>query len=75
MKLKTSGICCPKCGGATAVVDTVGNSQDGEIYRRRRCVDCKHTLYTIEFEVIDNERFRREWTKLHRQKKGEGEEK
>lgn len=37
---------CPKCGGATAVSNTVS---DGEkVYRQRTCKSCGHSFYTTE---------------------------
>ena len=39
---------CPKCGGKTYVVETRTN--DESVYRRRKCKDCKHLIFTAERE-------------------------
>ena len=37
---------CPKCKGLMKVVDS--RTLDGEVIRRRKCIKCKYTLWTIE---------------------------
>lgn len=39
---------CPKCGSENIrVVDTINGLQN-DIYRRRKCSDCKSTFRTVE---------------------------
>ena len=56
---------CPKCQGAIRVTDTVSTPLC-EVYRRRKCVECDHTFFTVEFEVEQNEKFMKEWRENHR---------
>lgn len=42
---------CIYCGGDTKVIDTCGGTD--EIIRRRRCLTCRKTFYTVESD-IDN---------------------
>lgn len=44
---------CPKCGGKTKVINSRDAiDQDEEVrVRRRRCEECAHTYYTIEYEI------------------------
>lgn len=64
--MRPNGTECPKCGGGTIVTDTVWNEQEQERYRRRKCTKCNHVFFTVEFEIVDNDRFRRDWNKCHR---------
>ena len=57
---------CNKCGGKLINTDTVNNCDTNEVYRRKRCTSCKHVMYTSEFEVERDNRFREEWNKYHR---------
>lgn len=56
---------CPKCAGEVRVRDTT-YTEENEIYRRRKCLDCGHVFYTMEFEVEASPEFRKEWRKFHR---------
>lgn len=51
---------CPKCGGEIKLLESI-NTPSNEIYRKRKCKDCKKIFYTIEFEVEDNKRFMDEY--------------
>lgn len=53
---------CPKCRSLMKVRDT--RHSDGEIYRRRQCDTCGHTLFSLEFEVEDNDELRAAWRGL-----------
>lgn len=55
---------CPKCGEKLKVVDSANTSD--EILRKRKCTKCEHTLYTIEYEVENDEPFNKQWTKYNR---------
>ena len=57
---------CTVCGGKLINTDTVRNFDDNESYRRKRCLECGHILYTIEFEAERDEHYRKLWTKYHR---------
>lgn len=57
---------CPKCGGRTYSIDTVHNNTDNETYRQKKCGDCGEVFYTVEFEVIENDRFKKAWNEHHR---------
>ena len=41
---------CPECFGVVKALETV-HTPENEILRRRKCDDCGHQLYTVEFEV------------------------
>ena len=55
---------CPKCSGKVGVIDNVNVVND--IYRKRRCVDCKHVFFTAEFVVDYEGTFKDEWNSNHR---------
>lgn len=70
---------CPKCGKETVVWD-ISKAPD-ELYRKRKCKVCGHKFCTIEYEVENDENFRKEWVKYNRscirnrsQKKGKEHE-
>lgn len=68
---------CPKCEGLLKIRD-YSKSSDGDLYRRRVCNKCGHTIFTIEFEVEQTEDFKKDWIKGYRQtakeKKNAGKE-
>lgn len=66
---------CSKCGGKLVSTDTVNNPDANEVYRRKCCSNCGCIVYTSEFEVDQDERFREEWTKYHRGRKWRKERK
>lgn len=67
---------CPKCASEkTYVVDGAPNSETNEYYRRRRCAQCSHVFFTIEFDVEETEQFREDWKKSHRAWKASEKEK
>lgn len=51
---------CPKCGGEIRAIDTLQASHN-ETFRYKKCLDCGHKIYTVEFEVEPNSRFKKEW--------------
>jgi transcriptional regulator NrdR family protein len=55
---------CPKCSGRALVVDSV--LAEEENYRKRRCLDCNHVFYTVEYEAVRNEEFREQWKRNYR---------
>lgn len=59
---------CPKCKGRPSVVCTVNVSWN-EIYRQRKCDECGHVFFTVEFEVETNKRFMREWNRYNKKSK------
>lgn len=49
---------CPKCKKVKVrVLCTITNFEDEEIYRKRRCLRCDYTFYSVEYEVVVNEAF------------------
>lgn len=57
---------CPKCKGKVVSIDSSINNTDNEVYRKKKCRDCGETFYTVEFEVIENDRFKKAWNANHR---------
>lgn len=57
---------CPKCNNEARAIDTVHNIEENETYRAKKCVKCGHVIYTVEYEVIQNQRFAEEWADAHR---------
>ena len=57
---------CPSCGGKVGVIDSVHNTDENEIYRKRKCKDCELIFYTTEFVICRDEKFIREWYRYHR---------
>jgi transcriptional regulator NrdR family protein len=51
---------CPICGGPLVASSTVTNEDEQEVYRKRKCSGCGHEFYTVEYEVIANDRFMKE---------------
>ena len=60
---------CPNCKGKVTVRDTVHVEKANEIYRKRKCTDCGHTFFTVEFEVDDDDALKGIWAKNYRTKK------
>lgn len=52
---------CSKCGGDTRVTDTNCNTDANERYRRRKCKVCGKVMWSIEFEVEFDEKYREQW--------------
>lgn len=59
---------CPKCNRATYIVHMT-TSNENEEYRKRRCRGCGHELFTIEFEIEENEQLRNEWPEMFKNRK------
>jgi transcriptional regulator NrdR family protein len=59
---------CPKCNGKIQVSDTVHNEKENEIMRKRDCRRCGYQFFTIEYEVIVNQKFLEEWDIHHRKR-------
>lgn len=57
---------CPKCKGRIFTTDTVNNNSENETYREKKCGDCGAVFYTVEFEAVDNDRFKKVWKNNHR---------
>ena len=57
---------CPRCGGKVGVIDSVHNTDENEIYRKRKCKDCELIFYTAEYEIRHDLSFRSEWYRFHR---------
>lgn len=64
---------CPKCGGKLRVLDNVKNPDENEIYRKKSCAECEHTFFTVEYEVVENQKFKDYWNKYYRQPAIKGE--
>ena len=53
---------CPDCGGLLRGADILHIAENNENFRRRICTKCGKVVYTVEFEVEPDERFRKEWS-------------
>lgn len=62
-------VSCPKCSAVVKTVDVVTNHDDNETYRKKKCTECGHKFYTIEYEIDTDERFHKQWCKHHRKNK------
>ena len=63
---------CPECKSANiSVVDTMPGNYN-EVYRRRKCKDCKRLIYTVEFEFKDESLFGELYSQSYRKKNGRG---
>lgn len=51
---------CPKCNGKTKTAEMAWSEND-EILRQKKCIECGHIFYTTEFEVEASNHFLREW--------------
>lgn len=56
---------CPKCGCVTRTIDIV-HTPDNETLRKKRCPECKHISYSIEFESEYDDVFKKAWNKHYR---------
>ena len=62
---------CQYCNGKLIVTDLVHNVKENETYRAKKCSNCGAIIYTVEYEVIQNQRFAEDWAANHRlHKKG-----
>ena len=52
---------CKFCKSNTIVIDGVDNPEHEETYRCRVCTKCGKVFYTVEFPVVVNKQFKREW--------------
>ena len=54
---------CPKCKNKLVLVDVVHNLEENETYRAKRCSngDCGYSFFTVEYEVIVNQRFEEDY--------------
>lgn len=62
---------CPKCGGAVHVKKVRHDYEENEVFRELECKLCENIFHTVEFEVEENESFKKIWKKLwNRYRKG-----
>lgn len=59
---------CPYCGGEIKVKDTRHKGNE-ETYRRYSCVSCRAMIFSVEYQVEENESFFREWRNADRKTK------
>jgi transcriptional regulator NrdR family protein len=52
---------CPKCNSKVTTVEVRQNNEDNETYRQKKCNECGHIFYTIEFEVEFDESYKNTW--------------
>ena len=57
---------CPDCGGDVKVMDSVFNTDQNEVLRKRKCKDCGHVFYTIEFEIEYDTNTKETWNRYCR---------
>lgn len=62
---------CPKCKGKVHEVCAVNVSWN-ETYRQKKCNECGHIFFTVEFEAEANSRFKREWNRYYKKSKRTG---
>lgn len=55
---------CPNCGEKTRVYDS--SNAPEEVYRKRKCESCGTNICTIEYEVENNDAFKKAWAKYNR---------
>ena len=59
---------CPKCEGKVTVCDTVHVKKTNEIYRKRKCTDCGHTFFSVEYEVDNDDALGLIWARNYRRR-------
>ena len=52
---------CSRCGEGELRVKLPVETEENEIYRKRVCDNCGAVVYTVEYEVVETPRFKREW--------------
>lgn len=62
---------CPECGGELRGIDSVYNTKENEVLRRKRCTKCGRLVVTVEFEIERNEQFQRDWNEYKNRGKKE----
>lgn len=66
---------CPNCKGEIPVRDTRFDFDENEAYRYRKCKVCGAKVYTVEFEVEHDKKFKAIWRILGKLKQeGRGAE-
>lgn len=45
---------CPVCGKKMYVSDNTYIDENSETYRKLKCKNCNHEMYTVEFEVDED---------------------
>ena len=45
---------CPVCGRKMYVSDNTYIDENSETYRKLKCKNCNHEMYTVEFEVDED---------------------
>lgn len=51
---------CPLCGEKMLSERTIHIAHN-ELFRKRKCKNCGHTFYTVEFQAQLSESFKKEW--------------
>lgn len=52
---------CKKCGDRCTVADVRHSMEEDEIFRKQVCKSCGNVFFTVEYEVIENEKFNEAW--------------
>lgn len=53
---------CPKCNNhKLKTIGIANNTPHNETLRKKKCLKCKNIFYTVEFEAVNNEQFKKEW--------------
>lgn len=58
---------CPKCKGNCTVKDTRPNKNDpAETFRKQLCKNCGNEFFTVEYPIIENNRFKKDYSESTR---------
>ena len=60
---------CSNCGGDTKVTDTNHHAGVNERYRRRKCKVCGKIMWSIEFEVEFDDKYKEQWYESNKMKR------
>lgn len=50
---------CQYCDGKLKTIAVVHDTENNEIYRKKKCLNCNRKSYTMEFEVEETQTFLR----------------
>lgn len=61
---------CPKCDSDTSVKGVRHDREENEVFRERKCKKCGERFFTVEFQVEENESFKKIWKELWNRYRG-----
>jgi transcriptional regulator NrdR family protein len=54
-------IACPNCKSKTTFVVSSNQDQEGKLVRRRKCNECGHRWYTLQYPEVEISKYQLSW--------------